>query len=95
MRLQRNAKYRAFIRDKISLKLEKEIRSITLKKILSMQSRILILALEKIVPCHNPGISGFLCRKIENSSQIQDRFPRLSLADIFKKSLQVNVSTRR
>ena len=53
--------------------------SYTEKKILPLLSRISIVAHEKIVSCH---------------TQIQDRFPRLSLADIFKKHLQIIVGTR-
>ena len=31
----------------------------------------------------------------ESSTQIQDRFPTLQLADLFKKPLQINISFRR
>ena len=48
------------------------------------------MALEKIVIPMN---SSFLRRRVpESSTQIQDRLPRLSLANLFKKPLQINVS---
>ena len=63
-----------------------------LKNILPLLSRISIVTLEKIVPCHP---YKFLLSLKESSTQIQDRFPRLLLADLFKKSLQINISPRR
>ena len=65
------------------------------KKNLPLLSRISILALEKIVPCHPYKFYSFLCRRVlESSTQIQDRLPRLSLSDLLKKPLQINVDTR-
>ena len=64
------------------------------KKILPLLFRISIVALEKIIPCH-PYKFLYPCRRVlESSTQIQDCFPRLSLEDLFEKSLQVNVSLR-
>ena len=50
----------------------------TLKNILPLLPRISILSLKKVVPCHP---YKYLLSLQESSTQIQDHFPRLSLAD--------------
>ena len=78
-------------------KMQVECKMHTEKKILPLQSKISIVALEKIVLCHSYKFqfSCFLCKRVEECSiRIQDRFPRLQLVDLFIKHLQINVSTR-
>ena len=61
------------------------------KKILPLLPRISIVTLSH--KGLSPINSSFLCRSVlESSTQIQDRYPRLSLADLFKKFLQINAS---
>ena len=65
-----------------------------LKKILTLLSKISILALEKIVPGHP---YKFLLSLQERSGKLYPNsksFSRLSLEDLFKKSLQINVSPK-
>ena len=61
-----------------------------IKKILPLLSRISIVF--HVIPIN----SCYPCRRIlESSTGIQDRFPGSSFADLFKKSLQINVSPTR
>ena len=58
-----------------------------------LESRLRLLKkLFHVIPIN----SSFLCRRVlESSTQIQDRLPRLSLEDLFKKKpLQIKVGTR-
>ena len=64
-------------------------------KNLILLPRTSIVALEKWFR-FTPTNSSFLSRRVlESSTQIQDCLPRLLLADLFRKPLQIKVGTKR